>query len=83
MLRLQQILFYRELGLSLDEIQKILDSPDFDVMQALQSHKDTLQKRLARLMRLIDTVDKTILQLVQTLGSGLTRRRIRCVKNHR
>jgi DNA-binding transcriptional MerR regulator len=30
-LRLQQILFYRELGISLAEIQEILDQPDFDV----------------------------------------------------
>jgi len=63
MLRLQQILFYRELGLSLLEIQEILDQPDFDVLQALQAHKSELQKRVTRLNRLIETVDKTILHV--------------------
>jgi DNA-binding transcriptional MerR regulator len=62
-LRLQQILFYRELGLSLAEIQKILEQPDFDVLQALQAHKIELQKRAVRLNRLIATVDKTILHV--------------------
>jgi DNA-binding transcriptional MerR regulator len=60
-LRLQQILFYRELGLSLAEIQEILGQPDFDVLRALQDHKGELQKRVERLNRLITTVDKTIL----------------------
>jgi DNA-binding transcriptional MerR regulator len=62
-LRLQQILFYRELGLSLDEIQEILGQPDFDVLQALQTHKRELRKRVDRLNRLINTVDKTILHV--------------------
>jgi DNA-binding transcriptional MerR regulator len=62
-LRLQQILFYRELGLSLNEIQTILEQPDFDLLQALQTHKAELQKRVVRLNRLIATVDKTILHV--------------------
>jgi DNA-binding transcriptional MerR regulator len=62
-LRLQQILFYRELGLSLAEIQEILGQPDFDVLQALQTHKTALQQRVVRLNRLINTVDKTILHV--------------------
>ena len=63
MLRLQQILFFKELGFSLEEIRQILDRPDFDLLQALQLHKVGLQERLERLKRLIDTVDKTILNL--------------------
>ena len=62
-LRLQQILFYRELGINLTEIQEILDQPDFDILQALQVHKSELHKRVARLNRLIETVDKTILHV--------------------
>lgn len=62
-LRLQQILFYRELGLSLKEIKEILNQPDFDVLRALETHRDELEKRIAHLNRLIDTVDKTILHL--------------------
>lgn len=59
-LRLQQILFYRELGLPLDDIKKIMGRRDFDVMGALRSHKEALQKQLVRLNRLIHTVDNTI-----------------------
>ena len=60
MLRLQQILFYRELGMPLDDIKKIMGRRDFDVMSALRSHKEALQKQVARLNRLINTVDNTI-----------------------
>lgn len=59
-LRLQQILFYRELGIPLEDIKKIMGRRDFDVMGALRSHKEALQKQMARLNRLINTVDNTI-----------------------
>jgi len=59
-LRLQQILFYRELGIPLEEIKKIMGRRDFDVLGALRSHKEALQKQVARLNRLINTVDNTI-----------------------
>jgi DNA-binding transcriptional MerR regulator len=59
-LRLQQILFYRELDIPLDEIKKILGRQDFDVLGALQSHKDALKRQVTRLNRLINTVDNTI-----------------------
>jgi len=60
LLRLQQIMFYRELDLSLNEIKSIMASPDFDVMEALQAHKQALGRRVDRLNRLINTVDATI-----------------------
>lgn len=60
LLKLQQILFYRELDLSLDEIKAIVGRPDFDVLTALRSHKGALQGRVERLNRLIQTVDNTI-----------------------
>jgi len=60
LLRLQQILFYRELGIPLEDIKKIMGRRDFDVLGALHSHKDALQKQVARLNRLIGTVDNTI-----------------------
>ena len=62
-MKLQQILFYRELDLSLDEIKAIVGRPDFDVLAALRSHKEALQGRVHRLKRLIQTVDKTIDQM--------------------
>lgn len=60
LLRLQQILFYRELDIPLDDIKKIIGRRDFDVLGALQSHKDALNKQVARLNHLINTVDNTI-----------------------
>jgi DNA-binding transcriptional MerR regulator len=60
LLQLQQILFYRELGIPLEDIKKIMGRRDFDVLGALQSHKDALRKQVTRLNRLIDTVDNTI-----------------------
>lgn len=62
-LRLQQILFFKELGLGLDEIKDILDRKDFDVLRALQIHRLTLQEQVERLERLLQTVDETILFL--------------------
>jgi len=59
-LRLQQILFYRELDIPLDDIKKIMGRRDFDVLGALQSHKDALNRQVERLNRLLNTVDNTI-----------------------
>lgn len=62
-LRLQQILFYRELDLSLNEISAILASAEFDVEAALHQHRRALQKRAGRLNHLIETIDNTIQHL--------------------
>ena len=60
LLRLQQILFYRELDMPLEDIKKIMGRRDFDVLSALESHKDSLKKRIDRLNVLLSTVDNTI-----------------------
>lgn len=62
-LQLQQILFYRELDFSLEQIKNILDQPDFDLLQALEGQKNALLERGERLRRLIATVDQTILHI--------------------
>lgn len=58
--RLQQILFYRELGVSLEEINKIISSGDFDGGAALKSHLAALLARRKQLDLLISNVEKTI-----------------------
>jgi DNA-binding transcriptional MerR regulator len=63
LLKLQQILFYRELGLELSRIKEIVNRKNFDVQSALESHRKSLQARVERLNRLIATVDDTILNL--------------------
>lgn len=63
LLLLQQILFYRELGFQLNDIQKILSSESFDKVEALKLHKNTLSGDLDRIQNLIKTIDKTIAHL--------------------
>ncbi|MFD2170415.1 MerR family transcriptional regulator [Tumebacillus lipolyticus] len=58
--RLQQILFFREIGFSLQEIGEILDSPDFDRKSALVAHQEILMQKKKRLEDIIATVKKTI-----------------------
>lgn len=68
--RLQQILFYRELGLALSEISALLDDPNFDRKAALQNHLSALKAQQTRLNALILTVEKTIQQ--ETGGIQMT-----------
>ena len=58
--RLQDILFYRELGFELSDIRSILDDPAFDRQAALQGHLAALKQQRERLDGLIQTVQKTI-----------------------
>src|SRR5512134_3948171 len=62
--RLQQILFFRELDLELELIQKILDEPGFDPVTALQTHRQAIEKKIERMKALINTVDTTIMHFV-------------------
>lgn len=65
LLRLQQILFFKELDLPLSEVRSILDDPGFDQVQALEHHRQLLQKQVERLTRLLRTIDKTIQRLTE------------------
>ncbi|AEG59701.1 MerR family transcriptional regulator [Desulforamulus ruminis] len=58
--RLQQILFYRELGVPLEEIRNILASKDFNGLSALESHLSALLARRKQLDLLIANVEKTV-----------------------
>lgn len=59
---LQQILFYRELGVSLDVIKEILNAPSFDEMKALKEHHEKLLDKRKQLDLLVANVEKTIAQ---------------------
>ena len=58
--RLQQILFYKELGVGLEQIKDILDDPTFDASMALMEHRENLLAKRKQLDLLIANVDKTI-----------------------
>ncbi len=57
LLRMQEILFYRELDFSLKSIGEILSSPDYDTGKALKEQKKLLILKKERLERLISAVD--------------------------
>lgn len=59
-LLLQQILFFRELDFSLDQIKSILDQPQLDLIKVMETHRDSLTGRVQRLKDLINTIDNTL-----------------------
>lgn len=63
LLRLQQILFYKELDFPLKEIVEFLDEPEFNLIEALAGHKAALLARRKRIDHLLNTIESTIQQL--------------------
>jgi DNA-binding transcriptional MerR regulator len=63
LLRLQQILFHRELGFALEEIKQVLDAPGFDRLAALKAHRARLAADARRYRRLVKTIDQTLAAL--------------------
>ncbi|MEO4051823.1 MerR family transcriptional regulator [Solibacillus sp. CAU 1738] len=57
---LQQILFYRALGLKLDNIKEIIYAPNFELVGALKEHREQLLSKRTMLEELLVTVEKTI-----------------------
>jgi DNA-binding transcriptional MerR regulator len=55
--RLQQILFYRELGLALEEIAIILDDPRTDAVGHLVRQRRLLTERIKRLHKMVAAID--------------------------
>lgn len=83
LLRLQQILIYKELNVPLPTIKKILDEPNFDYRGALYEHKKHLETEKERLSKLIRTIDKTLKSLQEggsmnpnDLYGGLTKKQL-------
>ncbi len=60
LLRLQQILFYRELDLPLERIRSIVESPNFNVLEALEDHRAALERKSHKITSLLMTIDNTI-----------------------
>jgi DNA-binding transcriptional MerR regulator len=58
--RLQQILFFRELEFSLDQIKEMMDDKDFDSVTALGEQKKLLLMKRKRMDLLVKTIDITI-----------------------
>lgn len=58
--RLQQILLYREMGMPLEEIGRLLDAPGYDQSAALRQHLGHLLEQRQRVEVLIRTVSRTL-----------------------
>lgn len=63
LLRLQQILFHRELEFPLEAIRAVLAAPDFDRKEALRHHRTRLDAEARRYRRLLRTLDDTLAAL--------------------
>ncbi|MFI6505091.1 MerR family transcriptional regulator [Nonomuraea typhae] len=68
--RLQQVLFYRELGFPLEEIAVILDEPGADAMTHLRRQHQMLVRRIDRLRMMTVAIEKEM--EARTMGINLT-----------
>ena len=58
--RLQQVLFYRELGFGLDDIRDLMADAAFDRGDALREQRELLASEVERLRRMVSAVDAAI-----------------------
>ncbi|MEU9122916.1 MerR family transcriptional regulator [Streptomyces sp. NPDC048506] len=68
--RLQQILFYRELGFPLDEIATILADPQANALDHLRARRRLLTDQITKLQRLVEVAERAM--EVQQTGVELT-----------
>jgi len=61
--RLQQVLFYKELGFSLEEIRELMADPAFDRREALLSQREMVAEQALRLEALLGLIDRTLVSL--------------------
>ena len=65
LLILQQILFFRELDLPLDEIKNIIKNKNFNIEMALRDHKKMITIKKKRIDSLLVTIEKTIKKITK------------------
>jgi DNA-binding transcriptional MerR regulator len=68
--RLQQILFYRELGFPLEEVAALLDDPDTDPRAHLRRRHEALTTRIEQLQKMAVAVEHAM--EARTMGINLT-----------
>lgn len=68
--RLQQILFYRELGFPLDEVAALLDDPDTDPQEHLRRQHELLTVRIEKLQKMAEAVEHAM--EARRMGINLT-----------
>ena len=68
--RIHRVLVYRETGMPLAEVARVLDDPDVDATAHLARQRDLLQARIAHLTRMLRAVD-TMMER-NSMGENLT-----------
>ena len=58
--RLQEVLFFRELGIGLTDIRQIIEESGYSRGKALESHKEQLIAQSSRLLAMVDLIDRTV-----------------------
>src|SRR5262245_645494 len=58
LLRLQQILTFKCLGYDLDAIRQLMQSPEYDVVKALQCQRDAINQRIGKLQKVVKSIDR-------------------------
>jgi DNA-binding transcriptional MerR regulator len=60
LIKLQQILFFKELEFSLNEIKRMMNTDEFNIMQSLKDQKHLMQLKKNRMEKLLQSIDTTI-----------------------
>lgn len=58
--RLQEVLFFRELGFGLDEIRSIVGAAGYDRITALARQRCLVEQKAARLLHMMDALDRAL-----------------------
>jgi DNA-binding transcriptional MerR regulator len=58
LLRLQQILTFKYLGYGLDEIRQLMQSPEYDVVEALKCQRNAINERIGKLQKVVKSIDR-------------------------
>jgi len=68
--RLQQVLFFKELGFSLEEIRDLLADPGFDRKEALLLQRELVAEQALRHEAMLGLIDRTLLSMER--GTAMT-----------
>src|SRR5690242_826864 len=79
LLRLQQILTFKHVGYGLQEIHRIMHSPEYDVMQGLDMQRSAILERISKLQRVRKSIDRTIASLKNVDTKDIDWRLVRSV----
>lgn len=66
--RLQEILFYRELGLPLEEISEAISNPKRDRLDTLLDQREALNEKRERVTAMIELIDRTLVSMERGIG---------------